>query len=119
MTAISTVHVSGSAEAMGRLHLTRRGRMVIFGMPAMLLVAVLLSMGGFLNSPAKASDSVTELQPTNTVSVTVQAGQSLWGIAGVVAPNRDPREVVAEIIQLNNLLDGRITPGQRLFVPSA
>ncbi|MFH5880638.1 LysM peptidoglycan-binding domain-containing protein [Arthrobacter sp. NA-172] len=92
--------------------------MVFFGVPAILLVAALLSVAGFLNSPAKAADSAAELQPTSTTSVTVQSGQSLWGIAGTAAPSRDPRDVVAEIVQLNNLQDGRIVPGQQLFVPA-
>jgi LysM repeat protein len=92
--------------------------MVFFGLPAMLVVAALLSLAGFLNSPAKAADSAAELQPTSSTSVTVQMGESLWGIAGKAAPSRDPRDVVAEIIQLNNLQDGRIVPGQQLFIPA-
>jgi hypothetical protein len=117
MSAITTIHASGRSSAPGRLRLTRRGRMAFFGVPAMLLVAALLSLAGFLNSPAKAADSAAQLQPTSATSVTVQAGQSLWGIAGAAAPDRDPRDVVAEIVQLNNLQDGRIVPGQQLFVP--
>ncbi|MDQ0028936.1 LysM peptidoglycan-binding domain-containing protein [Arthrobacter bambusae] len=119
MSAITITHTSGHGAAPGGLRLTRRGRMVFFGLPAMLLVAALLSLAGFLNSPAKAADSTAELQPTTSTSVTVQSGQSLWGIAGMVVPSRDPRDVVAEIIQLNNLQDGRIVPGQQLFVPAA
>lgn len=118
MSAITTINAPGRNVAPGRLRLTRRGRIVFFGVPAMLLVAALLSLAGFLNSPAKAADSAAQLQPTSTTSVTVQTGQSLWGIAGVAAPSRDPRDVVAEIIQLNNLQDGRIVPGQQLFVPA-
>lgn len=119
MSAITTIPALGNIAPARRLRLTRRGRMVFFGVPAMLLVAVLLSLAGFLNSPAKAADSATELHPTSTTSVTVQAGQSLWGIARAAAPSRDPRDVVAEIIQLNNLQDGQVVPGQQLFVPSA
>ncbi|WP_028266632.1 LysM peptidoglycan-binding domain-containing protein [Arthrobacter sp. MA-N2] len=119
MSAIITTHPSGHGTAPARLRLTRRGRMVFFGVPAMLLAAVLLSLAGFLNSPAKAADSANQLQRTASTSVTVQTGQSLWGIAGTAAPSRDPRDVVAEIIQLNNLQDGRILPGQQLFVPAA
>ena len=55
---------------------------------------------------------------TPTVSVTVQPGESLWAIAGSVAPERDPRDVVADIVQLNNLDAARVMPGQQLFVPS-
>lgn len=117
MSAV-TFHDFRSTPAPARIRLTRRGRMVFFGIPAMLLVAALLSLAGFLNSPAKASDNQSQLQPPVAVSVTVQPGQSLWGIAGAAAPERDPRDVIAEIIQLNDLRGGRIQPGQQLFVPA-
>jgi hypothetical protein len=100
------------------LRLTRRGRFVFFGAPLILLAALLLSFSGFVNSPAKAAESASELSPTPTVSVTVQPGESLWAIAGAVAPERDPRDVVADIVQLNNLAAARVMPGQELFVPS-
>lgn len=117
MSAV-TFHDFRSTPAPARIRLTRRGRMVFFGIPAMLLVAAFLSLAGFLNSPAKASDSQAQLQPPVAVSVTVQPGQSLWGIAGAAAPERDPRDVIAEIIELNDLRGGRIQPGQQLFVPA-
>lgn len=100
------------------LRLTRRGRIVLVGLPLVLLAAVLISLAGFLNSPAKAADSVSELSLTPTVSVTVQPGESLWGIAAAVAPERDTRDVVADIVQLNNLDGGKVMPGQQVFVPS-
>ncbi|UXM93235.1 LysM peptidoglycan-binding domain-containing protein [Paenarthrobacter sp. JL.01a] len=118
MSAITSFADFRTAPAPARLRLTRRGRMVFFGIPAMLLVAALLSLAGVITSPAKASDSQVQLQPPVAVSVTVQPGQSLWGIAGAAAPERDPREVIAEIIQLNDLRGGRILPGQQLFVPA-
>lgn len=100
------------------LRLTRRGRIVLVGVPLIILSVLLISLAGFLNSPAKAADSASELSLTPTVSVTVQPGQSLWEIAGSVAPERDPRDVVADIVQLNNLDGGRVMPGQQIFVPS-
>jgi LysM repeat protein len=100
------------------LRLTRRGRVVLIGIPLVLLAALLLSLAGFLNAPAKASDSAADLALTPTVSVTVQAGESLWAIAGAVAPARDPRDVIADIVQLNNLSGGTVVPGQQLFVPT-
>ena len=114
---------TGSSGGTGRvrqapLRLTRRGRFVFFGVPLILLAALILSFSGFLNAPAKASDSAAELSLTPTVSVTVQPGESLWAIAGSVAPERDPRDVVADIVQLNNLDAARVLPGQTLFVPA-
>ena len=100
------------------LRLTRRGRIVLIGIPLVLLAALLLSLAGFFNSPAKASDSAADLEVTSAVSVTVQPGQSLWGIAATVAPERDARDVVADIVQLNNLSAGTVFPGQQLFVPA-
>lgn len=100
------------------LRLTRRGRFVFFGVPLILLAALVLSFSGFLNAPAKAADSADQLSLTPTVTVTVQPGESLWAIAGSVAPERDPRDVVADIVQLNNLDAARVMPGQQLFVPS-
>lgn len=100
------------------LRLTRRGRFVLIGVPLILLAALVLSFSGFLNAPAKAADSAAELSLTPTVTVTVQPGESLWAIAEAVAPERDPRDVVADIIQLNNLEAARVVPGQALFIPS-
>jgi LysM domain len=100
------------------LRLTRRGKVVLIGIPLVLLAALLLSLAGFFNSPAKASESAADLSVTPTVTVTVQPGQSLWAIAGTVDPGRDARDVVADIVQLNNLSAGAVHPGQQLYVPT-
>jgi len=110
--------VPAAAVRQAPLRLTRRGRFVFFGLPLILLAALVLSLAGFLNAPAKAADSAAELSLTPTVTVTVQPGESLWAIAGAVAPERDPRDVVADIVQLNNLGAARVIPGQQLYVPS-
>ena len=100
------------------LRLTRRGRFVFIGVPLILLAALILSFSGFLNAPAKAAESAAGLSLTPAVTVTVQPGESLWAIAEAVAPERDPRDVVTDIIQLNNLAAARVVPGQALFIPS-
>lgn len=102
-----------------RLRLTRRGRIVLIGLPLVLLAAFLLSLAGVLNSPAKAADTASGLSVTETVTVTVQPGESLWAIAVNADPNRDARDTIADIVQLNNLENGKVMPGQQLFVPSA
>jgi LysM repeat protein len=114
-----TASDSGAGRArQAPLRLTRRGRFVFFGLPLILLAGLILSFSGFLNAPAKASESAAELSLTPTVTVTVQPGESLWAIAGSVAPERDPRDVVADIVQLNNLEAARVLPGQTLFIPT-
>src|SRR5919107_1713464 len=79
-----------------RLRLTRRGRIVLIGLPLVLLAALLISLGGLLNSPAKAADTANGLSVTETVTVTVQPGESLWAIAVSAAPNRDARDTIAD-----------------------
>ena len=84
---------------------------VFFGVPLMLLAAFMLSFSGFLNAPGESGGFRSRLSVTPTVSVTVQPGESLWAIAGTVAPERDPRDVVADIVQLNNLDAGACDAG--------
>ncbi|MCU1515363.1 MAG: peptidoglycan-binding protein [Pseudarthrobacter sp.] len=107
----------GGKEQLPPLRLTRRGRVVLIGIPLVLLAALVFLLMGFLNAPAKAADSAADLALTPAVSVTVQAGESLWEIAGTVAPDRDARDVIADIVQLNNLTAANVMPGQQLFVP--
>ena len=121
MSASTASSASTAASRPGkppRLRLTPRGRIVLIGLPLVLLAAVILSLTGLLNSPARAADNAGGLTVTPTVTVTVQPGESLWAIAGQVDPDRDPRDVIADIVQLNDLQAGKVMPGQQLFVPN-
>jgi hypothetical protein len=103
-----------TAPAAPRLRLTARGRFV-FGMLAVIpAVAVSLLLGpnvlGAQASLESGADTFTY--------VSVAPGQSLWQLAEDVAPQADPREVVADIVSLNNLSSGDVQPGQRLAIPA-
>jgi hypothetical protein len=50
--------------------------------------------------------------------VTVENGETLWQLAGEIAPQADPRDVVSDIVHLNQLSSSDIQVGQRLAVPS-
>ena len=92
-----------------RLRLTRRGRIVFTGLAALpLLVGVVLAA---LNGGAASADSVP-------VVVTVPAGGSLWTLAGDVAPDSDPRDVVAGIVAANDLQSFEVRAGEQLVVPA-
>ena len=52
-------------------------------------------------------------------TVTVAPGESLWTIAEDVAPDRDPRDVVDELVRLNALETVLVQAGQRLAIPAA
>jgi LysM repeat protein len=49
--------------------------------------------------------------------VTVQRGQSLWGIAASHYTQTDPRDAIVEIQDANHLQDDLVYPGQRLLLP--
>jgi LysM repeat protein len=50
--------------------------------------------------------------------VTVDTGQSLWQVAETIAPNADPRDVIAAIMQLNRLESADVLAGQQLAIPT-
>lgn len=97
-----------------RLRLTRRGRRVIAFLAALPIVVAAFAFainGGGAVATAESS--------ANTYSyVTIAAGESLWHLAQSLAPTADPRDVIAEIVSLNNI-SGEIQPGQRIAIPVA
>jgi len=101
----------------GPLKLTRRGRLLLIGAPVMLGGAALLTFIGFFTAPALASSDGAEV--TRTQQVSVSTGDSLWSLAGQYAPERDPRAVVADIMELNNLSDDVVPAGVQLYIPVA
>lgn len=46
----------------------------------------------------------------------VQPGDTLWQVATQLAPQEDPREVLAHLIEVNGLEGATIVPGQVLRV---
>lgn len=98
-----------------RLRLTHRGRMV-FGALATVLVAGLLAGVAALSAPqALASDSHAGGQQFHYA--VMQPGESLWSLATELDSAADPRDLVAEIVQLNQLSGSDVQAGQPLAVP--
>lgn len=110
-------------SAGGGLALTRRGRLVLFGIPAIVAAALVLFLTlavltGSLASPAHASSEQQAVSMADyAVAVTVLQGDSLWSIAAAADSTRDVRHVVREIIALNDLGTGVLQAGQRLYIP--
>jgi nucleoid-associated protein YgaU len=93
------------------LRLTRRGVVVLACAVAVLAAALVLV--AWLSAPGgAAAGSATPRSVPATI--TVQPGDTLWGIASRLAPQRDPRAEVAELQQLNSLGGGSLVPGQVL-----
>lgn len=112
-------HFTGAPSVSGRvasshLRLTRRGRFVITT-----LAAIPVAVGAFLFAVNGGMAAATGPGATTHFDyVTVQSGQSLWGIAEKVAPSADPRDVIADIVSLNQLQSAVVTPGQRIAIPA-
>ncbi|MCU1624445.1 MAG: LysM peptidoglycan-binding protein [Frankiales bacterium] len=94
------------------LHLTRRGRLVIVALLAMLLFLAFLV--GRTGVSSASTDSAAPVAYTQT---TVQPGETLWAVAKRVAPHHDPRALVDEIRDLNHLASGGLRVGQQLLLP--
>nr|WP_271176501.1 LysM peptidoglycan-binding domain-containing protein [Leifsonia poae] len=102
------------AGARTRLRLTRRGRAVLTT-----LASVPLVIGALLFALNSGGAVATGDQTHVTFQqVTVQSGQSLWSIAEKVAPGADPRDVIADIVSLNQLDSAVVSPGQRIAIPT-
>jgi hypothetical protein len=115
----STTATSATSTAMiGRprpapLRITKRGRAVVTLLAAIPLVAgalVFAVNGGMATATQTGSSATFE-------HVTVASGQSLWQLAAALAPSADPREVVSDIVHLNQLDGADVQPGQRLALP--
>jgi hypothetical protein len=96
-----------------RPRLTRRGRMAVTGVSALLIGA--LSVG--LATAAQATRAGSSSPGRYPAKVTVLPGQSLWSLAEAYDPDADTRRVVQEIQQLNSMTRDQIRAGEVLWVP--
>lgn len=99
--------------SMSRVRLTPRGRVSAFTASVVALLFLVMATGQMADASGAAS-----VKPVGASSVVVQAGDTLWAIAQEVAPDRDPRSVVGQIRELNDLGTRSIVPGQTLLLPT-
>jgi nucleoid-associated protein YgaU len=109
----SAVAPAAAERARTRVHLTRRGRLVL----AALAAVVALAVAGLLMTRT-TSTAAQRPEPVGERSIVVQPGQTLWSIAKDVAPDRDIREVIYEIRRINGLDTAMVRSGQTLVLPT-
>ncbi len=119
-TIMSAVNVNGAevretATKTGSLRLTRRGR-VVFGALATVLVAGLLAVVAAFAAP-EAMASGEAPRGDQFEYVVVQPGSSLWSLASHLDPAADPRDLVSEIVRLNQLPGSSVQAGDAIAVP--
>ncbi len=74
----------------------------------LLVGAVILVIGAAFAPRAVAGDG--KPTPYRSVDVVVGPGDTLWGLAAQHQPGRDPRDVVAQIEQANDLGSSGVLP---------
>lgn len=113
-SAVGTRVATSAPAASSPVTLTRRGRLVL---SCAALVAVVAGLGAgvsLFDSGAAAATGSTSGPVLTTV--TVEPGDTLWGIARELAPGTDPRDMVSRLRALNDV-SGGLASGQELVVP--
>lgn len=114
---VARTQIAGTAVSAHRtrLVLTRRGRRLIT-----LVIAVPLALAAFFavvsTGQAAATDGATATD-SSLVWITIESGETLWSLAQQIAPTKDPRDVIADIVSLNQL-NSDLQPGQRIALPA-
>jgi hypothetical protein len=91
--------------------LTRRGRLAL----VLTVMALMVTAGVVWGQGSSRADSGARVAPR---TVTVAPGDSLWSVAHRLAPQQDPRLVIAKIESLNDLPSAAVVAGQQLVVPT-
>ena len=104
--------VGGTGAAGGTgLRLTRRGRAVVVAIAVMIALAA--------GSVAQQASARTPGRAVPVTAHTVTSGETLWQIAdGLAEPGQDVREVVDQLIALNELPGSGLHVGQQILVPA-
>lgn len=107
------------APAPAAFRLNRRGRLVLRGLPLMLVAAVVTVVAvvtlsvGFSPAATSSDQAAPELR-----SLTVLPGDTLWDVAARVAPGQDRFATMDRIAGLNELEGHVLEPGAELFIPA-
>lgn len=118
------VVLEGGATAQHYIAKLRTRREMLLRSRTLVLAAVLvfaLSVGALvLTSVTSAVAARRALDQTDTVTIAVRQGDSLWGIAhehGIAGV--DDGRIVSWIEQRNGVSADKLVPGQRLVVPAS
>ncbi|MCF2572924.1 LysM peptidoglycan-binding domain-containing protein [Brevibacterium sp. UCMA 11754] len=101
------------------LRFTARGRQAMRLLRTMVCALVIIGGAFFVatQSFSAAAGAETEDIGIDTEAVVVGEGESLWAVASNLGIERDTRDVVSEIVEINHLSSPVVHPGQTLDVP--
>lgn len=98
-------------------HLPQRPSAAVYHRRRLLVLSIVLGVLLGVASFVQQADATPtpEGQLAESVTVVVQPGDTLWGIASALDPDGDPRRLVGELEQIAG--QGVLQPGQQLVVP--
>ena len=99
------------------LRLTRRGRIVLVILAAVLATAAITVASMALSGAQAANHGRPGGGYAGMHQIVVQPGQTLWSIASRAEPSADPRQVIQEIMTANSMAGQTVQAGQLLWVP--
>ena len=80
-----------------------------------ILAVAAVAVTGFISGQAAGANGSSTVSSEH---YSVHQGDTLWSIAGLMAPNQDPRDYVAELVSLNQLQSASLVPGQDIILPN-
>jgi len=92
-------------------------KLIVWGVLLVTGYFMIFGQSSSVQSAEATSSVISSASAKNFTYVTVQSGDSLWGIAERNAGGRDIRDFVQEIIALNNMQDSVVEAGMRLAIP--
>jgi LysM domain len=106
---LDSEHVFAEHTDMQRTYVRRRLGVLL------LVIGLVSAVGGPV---ARALGSADDMRPAQARTYVVRPGDSLWSIASMLAPDRDPRRVVVELDEANGGSLDTLVPGRALSIPS-
>jgi hypothetical protein len=97
---LEVIH-GGRSSASRRLRRTYLARRVAVLAGALVVAWLLVQLVGAAFAPLGGSDAA-QVAPPSAVHV-VASGDTLWGLAESIDPQADPRDVVDQIVQMNEV----------------
>lgn len=99
-----------------KIRLTRRGR-VVFATLATLVILTVIALAALLSSPSATATDRSPVASSAFGYVVVQPGDTLWSVATSLDSSADPRDLIAEMIRLNQLSGSDVQAGTPIAVP--
>jgi LysM repeat protein len=114
MTTIAIYPSTPNRARSEQVRLTPRGRFLArIAVIASLSILLLSLLSMFTGASAGSNPSTVEYE-----QIIVAPGQTLWSIAANLEIKGDRREIVDEIMSLNNLSNPELSAGQKIYLPT-